>query len=51
MCSESQASWHPFLKVYGEADSKISLSYLLSVNKPGFKEVPSSNQQIPPTVL
>lgn len=44
-------SWHPFLKVYREADSTISLSYLLSFNKSGFKEVPSSNQQIPPTVL
>lgn len=50
-CFASQASRHPFLKVYREADSTISLSNLLGFNKADFKEVPSSNQQIPPTVL
>lgn len=45
----SWAAWQPFLKVYGEADSTISL--LLSFNKIGFKEVPPFKQQIPPTIL
>lgn len=51
ICFESRASWHPFLKVYGEEDSTISLSYWLSFNKPGSKELPPSHQQIPPTVF